>query len=106
MTRSLALLSLGLLVAVPACAASANGETGGPPSEDEVVGITDLGTLERALSFTKDAADAQGHFRRSDAALHAGPCFKRTIGSANGASFEVRRYTNGAAFFHKKGTAV
>jgi hypothetical protein len=87
-----------------ACAAPADETTQG--GSDAVTGVTDLSALEAELGFVKDTQSAAGAWSRPDAKLTAGSCYKSTIGSADGASYEFRRYTKGAAFFTKLGATA
>jgi hypothetical protein len=70
---------------------------------EAVTGVTDFSAIEAEFGLVKDTQDAQGHWSRSDATLATGLCYKRTLGGAHGASYEVRRYRQGAAFFPKLG---
>lgn len=67
-------------------------------------GVADLGPFEVELGLVRDAKDAHGAFKRTDAQLKRGPCYKRLV--AGGTGFEMRRYTSGAAFFPKAPAAA
>src|SRR4051812_44097351 len=100
--NSLHLFSLASILASVACSTG----TAEPAStgDEAVTGVTDLGAVEAELALVKDVQDATGAWARSDATLRSGPCYKRTVGGPNGASYEYRRYRQGAAFFAKRGT--
>jgi hypothetical protein len=71
-------------------------------SADAVTGVTDLTEVEAAFGLVKDFKDAQGNWSRPPSKLENGPCFKKLRGGPDGASYEFRRYTNGAAFFKRE----
>jgi hypothetical protein len=96
-------LAVASLVAISGCSAPAE-ETSG--SSDDVTGVTDLSALEAELGLVKDAQSAAGTWTRPESMLKAGPCYKKTIGGPDGARYEVRRYTKGAAFFAKLGAGA
>jgi len=88
----------GAALALAAC--SPQGETEGV-SADEVVGIEDFGAVEKSFGLERDVANEAGHYKRRDGVLEAGPCYKRTKGGPDAATWKMRRYTRGAAFFRK-----
>lgn len=84
---------LSTILTLVACAANSSD----PASESEdVVGLTDLTQMEQEFGLVKDQK-INGQWTRSDEKLKAGACYNPDL--------EVRRYTKGAAFFAKKGTA-
>jgi hypothetical protein len=84
---------------------SAKADDSADESEDAVTGVTDLTEMEAALGLTIDSKDAEGNWSRGPAKYRGGPCYAKTRGQSNGRTYEARRYTHGAAFFKKKGTA-
>lgn len=81
--------------------ASSDVASGG--DEQDITGVTDLSELESAFGLSKDTKDAQGNWGRHKDILTNGPCYKRTVGGPDGASYQFRRYSSGAAFFKKLG---
>lgn len=100
------IIGLGLVTALTALAGCAAPTAEASPGDeatgsDDVVGITDLQTLER--NFGLKLATAQN--RGSDEALKSGACYGALIANGTGyPEFEFRRYVNGAAFWAKKGS--
>ncbi|MFO0738888.1 MAG: hypothetical protein U0270_23515 [Labilithrix sp.] len=100
-------LSLGLPVAglftamaLAGCAADAPREDSATGAQD-VVGITDLSPLERTLGLELATPQNPG----SVEALRSGECYRALIASPTSyTTFEFRRYSNGAAFWAKKGS--
>lgn len=87
------------VTAIVGCAAPVDEAPTAPA--DEVIGITDLATLEAKLDLRKATAAAPGSAR----AFEAGACYKALLGTNRGyPAYEARRYANGAAFFAKKGS--
>lgn len=101
-TGMLLAMSIGLLAGC-----SAESSPADEVAEEDVVGVTDLTALESALGLAKDVKTKGGAYSRKDAILKSGPCYLLTRGpnATDAKSWEFRRYTNGAAFFRKLGTA-
>jgi hypothetical protein len=93
---------LGLVSLLGAACASTTGEPSSS-GDEAVTGVTDLDAVEAELALVKDVQDEHGAWSRPEAKLQSGPCFKQTVGGSNGASYEFRRYRQGAAFFMKRG---
>jgi len=68
--------------------------------------VMDLSELEQTLNLTKDSKDPNGNWYRGDDKLKAGPCYQKLMAGADSASYELRRYGEGAAFFKKQGAGV
>jgi hypothetical protein len=102
--RLLSVVLVGASLATFGCSGNADSET--DDSEDAVTGVTDLTELEAAFHLQKDTKDAQGNWSRGPGKLKGGPCYKKLVGSAGGANFEFRRYSEGAAFFRKGNTGA
>jgi hypothetical protein len=88
---------------ITAAGCSAGVEDASAAGDEAITGVTDLSALEAELGLVKDVQE-HGQWSRPEAKLAAGPCYKKTIAGPNGASFEVRRYKQGAAFFAKRGS--
>lgn len=101
--KSIVTIAAGLAatIALAGCSASSSSEEDPSASGDEVVGITDITTLERAFGLVAATQQSPG----STTALQAGACY-RALASSGYPEFEFRRYANGAAFFSKKGSGV
>jgi hypothetical protein len=105
MNRSIGLFVLTALVFACGASQADDGDANGDVGEDDITGVQDLGALETELALTKDQRGANGQWKRPDAKLTAGGCYKQTKGSATPNDFEFRRYTEGAVFFRKLGAA-
>jgi hypothetical protein len=98
-------LVLGLAVSTVACAASPSTDEA-ESNDSDLTGVTDLSEMESALGLWKDHKLPNGQWSRSDAKLEAGACYKKLIGGPDGASYQLRRYSNGASFFKKLGAGA
>lgn len=94
--RALGASILGMVL-VTGCSAEESAADDATASDD-VVGLEDLGKLEQTLGLER------GETAITDGALRAGACFRALIENRDG--HEFRRYTNGAAYFAKKGWSV
>lgn len=104
--RVLPLLALGLAASTVACSASTSTDGAAGSSDSDITGVTDLGEMESALGLWKDTKKPDGTWSRGDDKLKAGGCYQKTVGGADGASYQFRRYSNGASFFKKLGAGA
>lgn len=95
------LLTAVTLLASVGCAAPTESEDDATIAA-EIVGTTDLTTLESKLGLTVATAQNPGDL----GALRAGGCYRALIGGGGSREFEFRRYVHGAAFFRKMGSGV
>jgi hypothetical protein len=95
-------LSLLFGLAMFGCAVEAPSDADAVGEED-ITGLRELSSVEQQLSLTRDERTGR-EYDRSDAQLKAGPCYQKTIGTKSGDAYEFRRYTDGAAFFRRRGT--
>src|SRR5688572_4560820 len=87
-----------LLAAAGGCSATVDAPSA--ETEDEIVGLTDLVTIEAALGLEKQTAAA----RVNPAALGSGACYKALVVNAPEGAFKFRQYQNGASFFPTSGS--
>lgn len=87
---------LPLLVVLAGCSSAASSDP--PSAASDIVGVDDLGTLERTFGFVKPG----GAVPTAD--VTQGACYRALIDGQEG--FEFRRYANGAAYFAKLGAGV
>jgi hypothetical protein len=75
--------------------------------ESDIVGTTDLSTLEKSFGLTKDV-QVNGKWARSEETLRAGECYSDYLGSGakDPQNWQFRRYKTGAAFFRKANTGA
>lgn len=102
----LGIVVLGLAGSTVACGASPSTDSAAGSSDSDITGVTDLGEMESALGLWKDTKKPDGTWSRGDDKLKAGACYKQTVGGADGASYQLRRYSNGASFFKKLGAGA
>lgn len=92
---------IGLLsvTSLAGCAATPHEEAASGSAD--IVGITDLSTLEQNLDLQRATPANPG----DTAALQAGECYRALIATPSWqATYEFRRYANGAAFWAKLGS--
>lgn len=75
-------------------------------SDSDITGVTDLTEMEAALGLNHDFKGPDGKWSRGDETLKNGPCYQKLMTGAEGASYQFRRYSNGAAFFKKLGAGA
>ena len=92
--NKLAWIGLFSVSSLVGCAAATPNEESATGSSD-VVGITDIATLEQSLGLQRTTPGNPG----DTAALQAGACYQALIATPSwSATYEFRRYVNGAAF--------
>ena len=103
-TTLASVLTLVVLSSIAGCGARDAGDADADASTSDVVGVTDLAELEAAFGLRKDVK-VDGQWTRGDDRLHAGPCWQERFANPghDPSHWELRRYTNGAAFFRKLG---
>lgn len=98
--NKLAWIGLFSVSSLVGCAAATPNEESATGSSD-VVGITDIATLEQSLGLQRTTPGNPG----DTAALQAGACYQALIATPSwSATYEFRRYVNGAAFWAKLGS--